>query len=250
MRKLLLHIFTVVILSALFFVDIARCLETLHLTTFAGPPLSTEKTQGFYDLILTEAFRRSDIAINISHLPAERSLINADSGITDGDFVRIAGLEKIYPNLIRVPEKITDFEFMAFTKNQDIHISVWEDCLKYNMAIVKGWKILEVNLAGARTLKKVKDQKQLFILLANDRADAAVYSRFEGYGVIKELKLTNILTLEPPLAVREMYLYLNKRHRDLILNISENLLRMKKDGTFERIRQKTLRPYLAGDAYD
>ncbi len=87
--------------------------KPLTLGTFAGPPLSTPEGTGFYDLVLEEAFARAGYEIKIIQLPAERSLTNANDGITDGDYVRISGLESTYPNLIRVPEKITDFEFVA-----------------------------------------------------------------------------------------------------------------------------------------
>lgn len=232
-----------------FFMEIVNAAPSLNLSTFAGPPLSTIDRKGFYDLVLTEAFNRSNVTIGISHLPAERSLLNANTGLTDGDFVRIKGLEKLYPNLVQVPEKITDFEFVGFSKNHEIRIKNWEDCKPYNVAIVKGWKILEANLDGVRSLKKVKNQKQLFALLANNRTDIVIYSRFEGYEMIKQLKLKNIHTLEPPLATKEMFLYLNKKHEKIILKISENLQHMKQDGTFKRIQEKVLTPYSKGSSH-
>lgn len=218
----------------------------LNLSTFVGPPLSTINKTGFYDLILIEAFNRSGLSINNFHLPAERSITNANIGITDGDFVRIKGLEKIYPNLIQVPEKIADFEFVAFTKRSDIQVKNWDDCKAYNVAIVKGWKILETNLAGSYSLKKIKNQKLLFTLLANNRTDIVIYSRFEGYEMIKQLNLKNILIIEPPLATREMFLYLNKKHHKIVSKIVENLRNMKQDGTFKRLADEVLNPYIEG----
>ncbi len=215
----------------------------LMLGTFAGPPLSTSDGSGFYDLVLKEAFGRAGLEIEIIQLPAERSLTNANEGITDGDFVRISGLEKIYPNLLRVPEKITDFEFVAFTKLMDIPIKGWQSLQPYHVGIVRGWKILEKNIVGTPSLVRVKNQDQLFTLLANNRTDIVVYSRFEGYGIIKQNKLKEVKTLEPPLAIREMFLYLHKKHSSLIPVIDAKLKEMKRDGTFDKIRTKTLSPY-------
>ncbi len=217
---------------------------SLMLGTFAGPPLSTSRGSGFYDLVLKEAFSRAGYDIKIIRLPAERSLTNADEGITDGDFVRISGLDSIYKNLIQVPEKITDFEFVAFTKHIDIPIKGWESLQPYHIAIVRGWKILENNIVGTPSLVRVKNQDLLFSLLDNDRTDIVVYSRFEGYGIIKKNKMKKLTTLEPPLAIREMFLYLNKKHSRLIPLIDANLKAMKRDGTFDKIRIKTLSPYL------
>lgn len=218
--------------------------QAMVLTTFAGPPLSNKMQTGLYDLILLEAFRRIEQPVRIEHLPAERSLTNANMGITDGDFVRISGLDRLYPNLVQVPEKIVDFEFVAFTWKSGIKLENWDSCKPFNVAIVRGWKILETNLAGAKSLIRVKNQELLFSLLYNQRTDIAVYSRFEGYEIIKRLKLNSIKTLEPPLAIREMFLYLNKKHVQLLPDLTKQLQAMKQDGTFEFIFQRTLDRYL------
>ena len=230
----------------LFFSLTAPCLasQLLVLGTFAGPPLSNESQTGFYDLILQEVFRRIDQQIDIEHLPAERSLTNVDCGITDGDFVRISGLERLYPNIVRVPEKITDFEFVAFTKYLVRKTTSWKMLRPYDVAIVRGWKILEENIVGSRSLVRTKDQKLLFNLLVNDRTDIVVYSRFEGYALIRSLRLEGIKALEPPLAVREMYLYLNKKHMNLVQPLAEALRGMKEDGTYTEIKNRTLGVYL------
>jgi polar amino acid transport system substrate-binding protein len=227
-----------------FLASFCQAEEPLTLGTFAGPPLSTPEGTGFYDLVLEEAFARAGYEIEFIQLPAERSLTNANDGITDGDFVRISGLESIYPNLVRVPEKITDFEFVAFTKHVDIPIKGWESLKPYHVGIVRGWKILEENIVGTPSLVKVRNQNLLFTLLANDRTDIVVYSRFEGYGLISHHALDGISILEPPLDTREMYLYLNKKHSHLIPKIDATLKEMKRDGRFDQIRKEALSPYL------
>ncbi len=219
----------------------------LKLTTFAGPPLSKPDQTGFYDLVLLEAFERAGVPIAISHLPAERSLTNANDGITDGDFVRISGLARLYPNLIQVPAKITDFEFVAFSKDASIQLKDWASAKPYHVGIVRGWKILEENLSGSASLTRVKNQKLLFTLLDKGRANIVVYSRFEGYEMIKHLGLTGVKALEPPLAVREMFLYLNKKHTRLIPVISEALKDMKQDGTYGALFDQSLAPYLQAE---
>lgn len=116
------------------------------LTTSVDPPESNESDTGFYDLILQEAFRRIDRQIDIDHLPVERAFINADSGLTDGEFPRISGLERLYSNLVRVPEKITNYEFVAFSKHHGIKMPSWDTLQPYDVDIARGWKILEMNI--------------------------------------------------------------------------------------------------------
>lgn len=116
-RKMILRALAVCVVI---FVNNCWAEPVLILGRNAGPPLSTSEGSSFYDLVLKEAFDRGGYEIKIIQLAAERSLTNANEGIIDGDFVRISGLEKVYPNLVRVPEKITDFEFVAFSKHIDI----------------------------------------------------------------------------------------------------------------------------------
>ena len=230
----------------LFFFLVTPCTATqkLFITTSVGPPVSNESDTGFYDLLLKESFRRINRQIDIEHLPAERALINANSGITDGEFPRISGLETLYPNLVRVPEKITNYEFVAFSKHHEEKMTSWDVLQPYDVAIVRGWKILEKNIVNTRSLVRTKDQKLLFNLLVNDRADIVVYSRLEGYAVIRSLGLEGIVALEPPLAVREMYLYLNKKHKQLIKPLAQALREIKADGTFTEIKNRALGSYL------
>jgi polar amino acid transport system substrate-binding protein len=77
---------------------------TIVLNTTGNAPLNTPDQQGFVDLVATEAFRRIGVTVKTVKLPAERGLINANQGIHDGEMLRVGGLEKIYPNLIMVPE--------------------------------------------------------------------------------------------------------------------------------------------------
>jgi polar amino acid transport system substrate-binding protein len=220
--------------------------QPLALTTSMTSPLSKEDQTGFYDQILIEAFRRVKQPVKITHLPTERSITNANLGISDGEFPRISGLDRLYPNLIKVPEKIVDFEFVAFTWRDDIKLKDWSSCKPYNVAIVRGWKILETNLADVKSLVKVKNQQLLFALLAKHRIDIVVYSRLEGYEMIKKLDLKSVKVIEPPLAKRAMFLYLNKKHQQLIPEIEKQLKSIKDDGTYDRILKKTLAPYLEG----
>ncbi|MFZ5762518.1 MAG: substrate-binding periplasmic protein [Thermodesulfobacteriota bacterium] len=226
----------------------AQSAPPLVLNTYAGPPFSTADQQGYYDQILREAFRRLGVPVVIGQLPAERSLLNANSGIDDGDFVRIAGLEKRYPNLVMVPEKIDDFEFVAFTRRLNLETARWSALAPYHVAIVRGWKILEENLAGVWQLSAVDNQEQLFTLLQRDRVDAVVYSRREGHALLWRLGITDGVTLEPPLAVRPMYLYLNKKHQALAVPLAAILKRMKADGTVAAIGRRTLTLFLPAEA--
>jgi hypothetical protein len=61
--------------------------------------LSNPAQNGMLDLIAKEAFSRIGVEIELPYLPTERSISAANDGLHDGELNRIAGMEKIYPNL-------------------------------------------------------------------------------------------------------------------------------------------------------
>jgi polar amino acid transport system substrate-binding protein len=207
----------------------------LVLNTAQAEPRTRPDETGFQDLIIKEAFRRIQVRVRIVHLPSERALVNANEGIDDGNFVRRAGIEKQYPNLVVVPEKITDFEFAVFTKDPSARINDWADLKPYNVGIITGWKILEENIVGTRSLAKVKDTEALFQMLIHDRVDLMVCDRLQGEWLIQQQGLLGVITVEPMLAKRDMFLYLNRAHAALVPKLAKALQDMKRDGSFERI---------------
>lgn len=220
--------------------------ETLVLVTAGRPPLASADGTAYFDRVAAEAFKRIGKKVKISPLPAERALLLANAGTADGDLSRIPGLRKFYPNLRAVPVNTLSQNFVAFTRNMEIVLTGWQSLKPYNVGILTGWKILENNITETRSLSKVGSPTQLFMLLKNERVDVVVYEKWQGLQLLKELGLTDVKILEPPLANRKTYMYLNKKHEQLIPQLIIALSEMKKDGSLQRIYDQTLRPLLAG----
>lgn len=214
----------------------------LIITTWCGPPFSNPDKTGYLDQVLTEAFSRMDLIIDIRREPAERSLYDANNGISDGDFLRIEELGKIYPNLMIVPEYLHNMEFVAFTKFREVTTdNGWNSIAPYTVGIVRGWKILEENIPYTNDMRTdTNSQEILFKMLDKDRIDVGVYAKQFGIEVIDRLGLLGIKHSMPPLAERKMYLFLHKKHKDIIPKLSDILRCMKEDGTFAKIKEKTL----------
>lgn len=213
----------------------------MMITTWCGSPFSKPDRTGYLDQILTKAFKKAGFEISIAQRPAERSLYDANRGTTDGDFIRITKIGQIYPNLLIVPEHLYDMEFVVFTKRDDIKISGWKSLKPYKTGIVRGWKILEENVKYTSGVRCDADmQEELFRMLGAGRIDVAVYAKHFGFEVIDRLGLKGIRNLEPPLARKKMYLFLHKKHKNIIPALSDILKSMKADGTFSEIREKTL----------
>ena len=207
-----------------------------------APPYTTRQNNGFLDIVVGEALRRAGYTLQLVQQPAERGLLNANSGIIDGDMTRIKGLDKLYPNLVRVPEKLLDWDFTAFSK-ASFPMKNWQTIYDNPVSLVKGWKIYEKKLEGARYVTIADDAKQMFRLLLLGRVDSVLYERWQGLALIKQLGLAqkdfNTLILEK----RPMFFYLNKRYSDLVDKIAVKLRELKSDGFYDKAYKKTLTLY-------
>ncbi len=139
-------------------------------TAFGSPPMHTQAQDGRFDRLMGEAFARIGCEVEVVGNPAERGLLNADSGLDDGDGPRVAGLERTYTRLVRVPERVMRMAFVGFAAADGPRdLSGWAGLAEYDVGIIRGWKILERNVRG-RSLAVVRTPDILFGLLA--RRDA------------------------------------------------------------------------------
>jgi len=217
--------------------------QTLTINTAATAPLSTMQQNGFLDSIAKEMFKRNNLGLEIIVLPAERALISSNSGIIDGELIRIEGMEKFYKNLIRVPETIFIQDFVAFAKNPSIKINGWDDLKPLTVAYINGWKIFEINVPEQAKTIIVKDSQQLFTLLEKNRVDVVLISRFLGLDAIFKRKLKGVRLVVPPLIQKKMHLYLNKKHKNLIPDLVKTLKNIKSEGIYDEKLKKLEKKY-------
>ncbi|PHS79641.1 MAG: hypothetical protein COB59_00935 [Rhodospirillaceae bacterium] len=218
----------------------AIAMEKLIFNTGIRDPFTTNKGDGFIDQIIHETFRRIDIdAKLIVYQNSAKALINANNGIDDGAALRIQGLEKKYPNLIRIPEKLMDNEFVAYSMNPPVATNEWSAMAGAKIAYINGWQIFQNNLADHKATTRTKNAQKMFDLLSSGKVDLMLYERWQGLWRAQQLGI-NIQVSEPPLAKREMFMYLNNKHADLVDKASTALAEMKQDGTYQEIFNRTL----------
>ena len=218
---------------------------TLVLSDTYDTPYTTETGDGFLDLVAAEAFRRAGLHLKMLRVSPERALLNANAGIEDGVSARIAGLEKNYPNLVRVPEKVLDFPFVAFSRQTKLTNASWDALASVSVGHIHGWKIFEQSLKPGTPVTVVDDAGQLFTMLDKSRIDVALYERWLGLALVEKMGIKNIHVVEPALAEREMFIYLNKRHADKVPAIAAALRAIKADGTYSRICREKFAPLAA-----
>jgi polar amino acid transport system substrate-binding protein len=207
-------------------------------------PYTTPDRKGFLDQLVAAVFREIGLEGELIIYPTatERGMLNANDGVDDGLAMRVAGLEKQYPNLIRVPEEVAVNDFVAYTTGPRFATDKWDSLNPYVVAYIIGWKVFEQNVPKGKELTLVRDADQLFGLLRNNRTDVVLYERWQGMEKLRALKI-NAKVLEPPLMRTKMYMYLHKKHADLVPRVAEALIKLKRDGTYQRLADSTLRPY-------
>ncbi len=209
--------------------------------------LSNPEQTGMLDRLMQEAFRRLGYRAEIVYNPTERSLVDVNAGLLDGELNRIEGMEARFPNLVRVPEPNMVMDFVAFAREQ-FPINGWESLKNLHIGIVRGWKILENSTQGFPHVILVPTETELFSMLQRGRIDIALYDKLTGYEQLRLREFTGIRHLEPPLVSREMFLYLHVTHTDLAVPVAEALQAMKADGTYPRIvREATAHLRMTGE---
>ena len=223
-------IFIVILVSMPALADTAA----FRLNSGAAESLSNDTGDAFYNRISAEIFKRLGMQLTYIRLPSERSLIQANKGIDDGNIARIAGMEKEWPNLVQVPESIITWEFTAYSQRDDIQVSGWESLKPYTVGHVRGWQIYNKKTRGAKKVIQANDPAQLFGLLKKGRIDLALFERFQApYWFDKTGYMAK--RLSPELAKKQLYIYVHKKHSKLVPNMVDAIRQMKKDGSYQQI---------------
>lgn len=213
------------------------------LNTSTVAPFNTDAGGGFVDRVVAEAFARIGETGRVVAYPgaSARALKLANGGQDDGVALRIAGLEERFPNLVRVPEKVMDNDFVAYSRARLPTAMDWAALESLSVAYILGWVIFEKNLPEGTYATAVADVSQLFGLLANRRTDVVLYERWQGLAAARDQGV-EVVVAEPPLASVEMFMYLHQKHASLVPRLAEALRGMKADGTYGAIFAETLAP--------
>ena len=189
--------------------------------------------------IMTEAYRQLGLTLKIHYQPGERSLMSANNGEMVGELYRKLGIEREYPNLLIVPVPLITYEVVIFTRETQFIVNGWESLRPFTIGYVKGIKIVEQNTIGMKT-ENAATMRQAFLKMTLGRSDIVVGNLTSGLAILKELKMTDVTVLAPPLATFPVYHYVNKKHEALVPKLHAVLLQMKKDKTIENIQKAVI----------
>ncbi|MBF0429123.1 MAG: transporter substrate-binding domain-containing protein [Magnetococcales bacterium] len=223
---------------------LAQANEQLSVVTSNSNPVYTNpQGTGLVDRLAQTLFARLGWRIRFSHLPSERALINANEGLDDAELLRVSDqfIAQNYPNLVIVPEPWMQKEFIAFTNQDRVIIQQWSDLANFAVAFIKGWRMFEEHAQDFQYLTKVTDEEQLFRLLTNNRTEIILFDRLQGRYYTGKNSIKGIRELESTLVVKNLYMYLNKKHAALVMPIANTLREMKIDGTHKLLLEQGMK---------
>ena len=191
--------------------------------------------------VLEEAYAKLGIEFEFRELPNVRALVTANSGGTDGDFLRFAGVEQTYPNLVMISVPIGYVDIVVYTKETDFTVEGWQSLAPYSIGIVRGFKLAEANTEGMN-VEAVNTVEQAFLKLNAGRTDIVVES-ISGQCWLKDLDVSGIRILEPPVDQLVLYHYLHKRHAALAEKLEAILTRMEQEGELKTIQEQAVQDF-------
>lgn len=216
----------------LFFFSLSCFSDELIFATVENQPLVPKATR-----IIQEAYAKLGHTIKVKEYPALRSIMLANNGTVDGELGRISGIDSSYSNLEMIPIPISVLNGVVFSRKLDVSIKGWESLGKNKIGILRGIVFSEF-LAKGMNIEYADSPEQLMRMLDHDRIDLAIIEKTQGLAVLKKLSLNNIRELEPPLITIPLYHYLNKKHHELVPQITDILTSMHSTGRIKFLNEQ------------
>lgn len=180
-------------------------------------------------VILREAYRRIGIEAVGVPMPAERAAAAINAGEFFGDVTHVAGIEAVYPNLVRVPVALISFEALAFTHGRDLPLRAWPDLQPYRICIRRGFKSIEKATAGFPQVSAVSQSANIFSMVKLGRCDVAVLPD-SAWLELERLNMRGMRTPDTALQSWPLYHYVHKANAAVIPALTRALQEMQKNG--------------------
>ncbi|MEP0175769.1 MAG: hypothetical protein ABJH28_18445 [Paraglaciecola sp.] len=168
-----------------------------------------------------------NLGFNVEHYgyPMGRGIVEANAGRIDGILVRVEGVSKEYPNLVKVPYPLATFEILLVTDPATCHpcdVNALD-----NVATVKGFKAFEYYLAKTPfnpIVTEVFNMKRLLDMLSSGRVHGVVLPFHKDSGIqLNENWSTQVID------VYASYHYVHKKHAKLIPLLHEQFKMLEKE---------------------
>ena len=179
--------------------------------------------------VLRAAYADMDVAVEFTHLPLRRDLVEADGGAIDGCLGRSRRALSSFPDLVTVPTPIARVSVCAFTLDPAVKADVPADLAGRKVGILYGNVMVEhvASRAGLRILAYDSIATAMRIL-RRGRLDAVLAEDTLGRMIAAKLGIEVLVS--PPFATIPLHHALNRSHEALVPAIDAALQKMVKSG--------------------
>ncbi|WP_428527387.1 substrate-binding periplasmic protein [Roseibium sp.] len=198
------------------------------------------------ELIMTEAYGRLGIPVEIYSTSGNRSLVVSSSGKVDGELARIGAVKDLYPTLVQVPVPNMELKGIVYVRADEKDRITSGNLTKLRVGYLEGVVQAEQFTQGIESVWAGQSEEELFRLLAAGRLDAVVSDQIDGALAIAGLGLTNVVPLGRPFQVEPMFHYLHEKHANLVPQLATVLAKMRGDGELDRIVETAMDAMIAG----
>lgn len=196
----------------------------------------------FLNLVYTEAFRRLGMTFVYKTYPTKRCSFLSDSGKVDGELSRVYSYDEAHPNVIRVEEPHWTSGFIAVTVVPSIHLDGWESLKDTGLRVNyrRGIKGCETNLPKVvkpENLERTNSVSQGYKKLLKGRVDIFVGAELNIMSILESDEFRNSkLRIAGVMEKFTAHIFLHKKHKALVAQLSNVLKDMKKERLFEKYR--------------
>tara|TARA_R110000868_G_scaffold160981_4_gene390851 strand:+ start:154 stop:900 length:747 start_codon:yes stop_codon:yes gene_type:complete len=237
LRNFLKHIY----ISFLLLFSLSAFAEgKLVFATHSRAPLSL-----YLKEVIQEALKPYAIEAEVLELPGSRVILQVNNGRIDGDLSRVENFKNISDcvtsNYRRVDEAIvlTEIVMITLAQKEIVQPLTWETINQGTVAFLRGSKTIRNHL-DSKNRVSVSSNIQVLELVANKRADSAIMFATVAMSLLNQNAELNdkLMIQKPVLMAYPLFIYLNKKHLQLIPKLEYSLRQLKASGFIENTAKK------------
>ncbi len=174
--------------------------------------------------IVHEAYLNLGMSPVIRETTQANSLELVNSGQVDAELCRAEGMEKFYPNLIRVPVSVYSFSYVGLVFEPDLQVEDSDDLASCIVGYLAGAvKMREKFGARCKALVPYHDIGEAFSLLHSKQIDIMLVERHLAKRLLKHEAHPSMRLVEIPFLSADLYHYVHKRHAALVPLLAREL---------------------------
>lgn len=232
-KKIQLAIGTLlVILSMILYGHSLSAAPPKQLSFTVGTHASSNVTDVYFEF-LKIAYAEIGHTLTLKKVPIRRAYLSVNEGVADGMVIVSKDVLRSYGNILVVPEPLTTVEVVAITRaGNTIHT---DNLKQYRIGILRGYTLTEKMTAKLKR-QIVDNHGSLFSILSANRVDVVLSMKREARRFLeKNPQYKNFRIVEPPVFSVPLYHCLNKKHEELIPEITPVIKRLIEEKVLERL---------------